>query len=372
MKLAVIICMALVVVDQQAGVAGERCTDAKCSIEDNCRCSSITGPLPVADTPQLIVLAFVDAARDDLYNERWAPLVEPRTNPDGEYIGATFYVPHEYSDYQIVHDLAVNGFEIGVHSVSNDPHQSYWRDATQELLEQEFGSQREIISKFANIPKDSITGTLTPQLQLAGDRSIRAFISQGFVYDNSWPSNTRLYPYTLDYNSTQSCDTGAECPKESHKGFWIAPIVDLTGDNNELCATLAGCFGARDDHTADEISNWLVGQVQQVKATTRSPLTLIVEERLFLSVNESWNGLTRALDRLQEDKDIFFVSQARVIEWIKNPVTVSNFRTEPPTVDTSCHKETCKLETNKGETRYMVSCVACPKNYPWLDNPDGI
>lgn len=113
------------------------CEESNCDIADNCRCSSTVSPLAVEETPQvfitelvglvqffkevglqLVVLAFIDAARDELYNTRWSPLVEPRLNPDGEYITATFYINHEYSNYQIVHDLAANGFEIGVHSVT--------------------------------------------------------------------------------------------------------------------------------------------------------------------------------------------------------------------------------------------------------------
>jgi hypothetical protein len=371
MKFAVVACFVLLVVNQKVNGVAEDCDTTKCDIQDNCRCSSTTSPLDLNDTPQLIVLAFVDAAKDDLYIDRWSPLVEPRSNPDGEYIGATFFVPHEYSDYQIVHDLAANGFEIGVHSVTNDAHQSYWRDATQALLEQEFGAQRKILAKFANIPEEKITGTLTPQLQLAGENSINAFTSQGFSYDNSWPSRTQLFPYTLDYASTQVCDTGANCPKESHKGFWMAPIVDLTSDDGSLCATIASCFGSRNNQTAKEFSDWLVQQVTSVKNLNRAPLTLIIEENLFKSVNESWAGLNDALDKIQEDQDIFFVSQARVIEWIKNPVPIAEFKTGNQAVDTSCNKETCTLTKSDGTIRYMVSCVPCPKNYPWLDNPEG-
>ncbi|MDN4175943.1 hypothetical protein QWY28_23565, partial [Nocardioides sp. SOB77] len=82
---------------QKAYGEADPCLDASCAIKDNCRCSSTVGPLSLEETPQLIVLAFVDAVKEDLYHDRWAPLVEPRKNPDGEFISATFYVPHEYS-----------------------------------------------------------------------------------------------------------------------------------------------------------------------------------------------------------------------------------------------------------------------------------
>ncbi|CAG9765020.1 unnamed protein product [Ceutorhynchus assimilis] len=364
--------LGVLAISQQVFGAADICNSTNCLIEENCRCSSITSPLALEDTPQLIVLAFVDAAKPELYQSRWSPLIEPRKNPDGDFASATFYVPHEYSDYQIVHDLASIGFEIGVHSVTNDPHQDYWRDGAQPLLEQEFGDQRKIISKFANIPEKYITGTLTPQLQLAGDNSINAFVARGFSYDNSWPSRNRLFPYTLDYATTQICDVGANCPQESHPGFWINPIVDLTSEDGDLCATLAACFNTRSNQTSQEISDWLVKQVETVKIKNRAPLTLIIEEKLFSSVNESWTGLTDALDRIQEDKTVFLVSQSRVIQWLKNPVPVSEFKTDAVSITTGCVKDTCSLKKLTGETRYMVSCVPCPKNYPWLGNPEGV
>ncbi|KAL1508969.1 hypothetical protein ABEB36_003781 [Hypothenemus hampei] len=219
-----------------------KCDTSTCLIENNCRCSMLEGPLTLEETPQLIVLAFASAAKEDIYQKIWSPLVMARKNPDGEFISANFYINHEYSDYQIVHDLAVNGFEIGVHSVTNTVDQEYWRNATEELLEQEFGDQRKIMAKFANIPADKIRGTLTPQLQLNGDSSTTAFAKQGFTYDNSWPSKTHLYPYTLDYASGQDCTLGTKCPTQSYPGFWVAPIIDLQGQDGDVCATIFGCF----------------------------------------------------------------------------------------------------------------------------------
>lgn len=133
----------------------------------------------------------------------------------------------------------------------------------------------------------------------------------------------------------------------------------------------------------------MVGEVEAVKKTNRAPMTLIVEQNLFDSITNSYEGLSLALDQLQEDKEIFFVSQSRVsdffcltglkllffclkvIEWLKNPVSVSDFKTNAASIDTSCVKSTCNLKNLSGADRTMVSCVPCPNAYPWLDNPEG-
>lgn len=121
--------------------------------------------------------------------------------------------------------------------------QAYWRGASQELLEKEFGGQKKIISKFANISADDIIGVRTPQLQLAGNYSIRAYLASGLSYDSSWPTlPTRpLYPYTLDYLSTQQCNLGSKCPNEAFDGFWVLPINDIHGADNIQCNTLVSC-----------------------------------------------------------------------------------------------------------------------------------
>ncbi|KAJ8928576.1 hypothetical protein NQ314_018862 [Rhamnusium bicolor] len=67
---------------------------------------------------RLISLTFDEAVTDNLYNTYWEPLLFSRVNPDGQPIGATFFVPHEYTDYERVNDLYNYGFEIGIHSVT--------------------------------------------------------------------------------------------------------------------------------------------------------------------------------------------------------------------------------------------------------------
>ncbi|XP_066259307.1 chitin deacetylase 8-like [Euwallacea similis] len=372
MKVAVVALLVLTVLLQKSlGDKAKECVVSDCEIANNCRCTSTEGPIDVENSPQLIVLAFIDAAKDEIYEKIWSPLVESRKNPDGEFVSASFYINHEYSNYQIVHDLATMGFEIGVHSVTNYHDQAYWRLASEELLEKEFGSQRKIIEKFANIPVENLNGVLTPQLQLAGDNSITAFTSCEFTYDSSWPSKNRLFPYTLNYLSDQECNIGANCPQESYPGFWEAPIIDLIGSDGDVCNTIAGCFRENSTVTSEEFSDWLVEQVDNVRKSNKAPMTLIVEENLFQSVENSWDGLVDALDRIQKDQQVFLVSQARVIEWMKNPVPVSEFKTNPVTIDTGCVEATCNLLNEKNQTRTMVSCVPCPKNYPWLDNPEG-
>lgn len=118
----------------------------------------------------------------------------------------------------------------------------YWASATLETLTKEFGGGREIVSTYANIPIDAIRGARTPNLQINGNVTFQAYLDSGITYDNSWPSlsSDKIYPYTLDFLSSQTCSIGV-CPNASFPGLWVLPINDFLGPYGTECSTLLGC-----------------------------------------------------------------------------------------------------------------------------------
>ncbi|CAH1098438.1 unnamed protein product [Psylliodes chrysocephalus] len=371
MKFFAVLCLAIQAIALVSAQA-QGCDENTCKIESNCRCSNGASPLDgdLSEWPQLVSLTFDDAITERVYNDYLEPLLFSRTNPDNNPIGATFFVPHEYTDYQRVNDLYSIGFEIGVHSITKEPHQKYWREATEETLIKEFKGQKQIIKNFANIPEESIIGVRTPQLQMAGNFSIKAYLESGLTYDSSWPSlpSKRMFPYTLDYLSTQECLLGYECPNESFPGFWILPINELIGNKGIECNAVASC---KVSGSAEFISNWLTDQVESVRNSTKVPMTLMFNSGWFNSTENSAEGFTKFLDNLLEKKDVFLVSQKQVVEWIKEPVKLAEFQTDSQNDEIyGCDKTKCLVKKGAEDRNFNI-CTACPKNYPWLDNPDG-
>lgn len=119
--------------------------------------------------------------------------------------------------------------------------QSYWRNATLAVLQAEFDGQRQILSKFANIPAENIIGARVPQLQL-NPFTFEALADSKFAYDSTWPTlqNRTLAPYTLDYASQQVCHT-VQCQVKSTPGLWEVPIVDWVDQQNENCNSIDAC-----------------------------------------------------------------------------------------------------------------------------------
>ncbi|EFA03998.1 chitin deacetylase 8 precursor [Tribolium castaneum] len=351
----------------------ENCLVDKCKIEDNCRCSSAINPINDAENfaPQLIAITVSESVVQTLYENYLKPLFFDRKNPDGGPIGLTFYVPHEYTDYSLVQDLYVRGYEIGDHSITKEPNQTYWREATSDDLIDEFKGQKIIISTFANIPYEDIVGVRTPQLQLEGDITFSAYEQSDLGYDNSWPTyaQERILPYTLTYASTQKCTVTIKCPEEQHSGFWVAPITNIKGVNGTECNSLATCLV---QGSADEIADWLFDQVKLYRDNNRAPMTLRLDSYWFLFTENSYEGFTKFLDKIAQESDVFLVSVQDILEWIKNPVGYKDYKTpvhDDRTAD--CLSVNCKLKNINNEDRYMKSCVPCPEVYPWKGNPLG-
>ncbi|XP_018576456.1 uncharacterized protein LOC108914998 isoform X2 [Anoplophora glabripennis] len=352
------------------GKEADECTTDVCKASNGCRCSSSTGPLELNElTPQLISLTFEEIVTDDLFNNFWQPLLFNRVNPDGYPIGATFFVPHEYTDYKRVNDLYNHGFEIGVKSITMNPLPRYWYDANEDILEKEFGGQKKILNKFGNIPREHILGVRTPWLQLAGNSSIRAYQAIGLSYESSWQtsSDKPLFPYTLDYLSTQQCPLGVKCPNEEFRGFWILPINNLLGPDHKECNAIVTC---NITGTSDEIAEWLIGEIGNIRNSTREPLTLRMFSYWFDFTENSRERFIKFLDKLASYDDVFLVTQKQVLDWMRNPVPLSDFKTDVSERNATCTPYSCTLVKPNGSVRYFKSCVPCPASYPWLDNPE--
>lgn len=69
-------------------------------------------------TPQMVLLTFDGAINLQNYDHYKKVLNGKRTNPNGCPIRGTFYVSHEYSNYQMIQQLASEGHELGTETIS--------------------------------------------------------------------------------------------------------------------------------------------------------------------------------------------------------------------------------------------------------------
>lgn len=213
----------------------EKCTELNCNPPD-CRCSDwgTPGNLSLTDTPQFISLTFDNHFNTS--NFHWISEILNAVNDDPQDnkcpVVMTFFVSHLNTDYALVNQLFRAGHEIGVHTISH-PH---ILNHTYEQLADEILGQRDIIRRFARIPKGKLQGVRMPYLEMVGDAQFELLKQNGFTYEFSrveW-NVTNIWPYTLDFASKQSC-LGQHCPMKSYPGFWQMPIISCVGSDQRAC-----------------------------------------------------------------------------------------------------------------------------------------
>ncbi|XP_072383995.1 chitin deacetylase 7-like [Diabrotica undecimpunctata] len=347
----------------------EKCDPTICTIQTNCRCSDASSPFTTQldDWPQFITLTFDDHMTEQMLDDVYLPLLIHLVNPDARPISATFFIPHDNTNYQAVNEIYNFGFEVGVNSITKNTSPAYWKSASEETLIEEFKGQKHILSHFANIPINEIQGVRTPQFTLAGDDSIKAYREANFTYDNSWLSSTPLFPYTLDYKSTQACSSDSLCPNEAFPGFWVLPVNTIKGMDGKECTYLSKC-GIQD--RASLISNWLTNEVDKLRSTTKAPLTLNIDSEFFTGFKNTYTGLATFLKNMRTRLDVFLVSHSQLILYMSNPRNKTSYKSDYFTDSTLCYHNLCNLKKGD-ETRNMDCCADCPDVYPWLGNPDG-
>lgn len=66
----------------------------------------------------MILLTFDGAVNLNNFEHYKKVFTPERRNPNGCEIKGTFFISHEYSDYNMIQELAHNGHEIGTETIS--------------------------------------------------------------------------------------------------------------------------------------------------------------------------------------------------------------------------------------------------------------
>lgn len=111
--------------------------------------------------------------------------------------------------------------------------------------------------------------------------------------------------------------------------------------------------------------------------TNRAPTGFYVHAAWFDQNPIHFEAYVKFIDYLQTLDDVFLVGTQDVINWIKNPIPYTAMNSNEwsqcysSLLNTTCTPKTCKLFRGSQE-RYLTSCVKeCPREYPWVLNPNG-
>ncbi|XP_023332330.1 uncharacterized protein LOC111704337 isoform X1 [Eurytemora carolleeae] len=405
--------------------------ESNCPRADACRSDecfppecSCSGAEPVLedreDRPQIVYLTYDDAfsayAEENFYRSLFNGTFK---NPDGCDIRATHFLTAQYTDYTLVNKYWKKGHEMASHSITHRSSTDYWKALNVTGWRNEIEGLRKMISQFAAIPKEEITGFRAPFLQLGGDEMFTALQQDGFKYDCSWASrdygylklDVGLFPYTLDYETVQDCPV-EPCPTCSYPGLWVQPMLDLedrwigadpTHPNNGMpCSMLDACIIMDDVPTKDTVKEMLMTNFLRNRNGTRAPMGLYMHAGWFYG-EYSWHyeGYKDFLQEITENyDDVWIVPVNAGLDYFQNhnnltnteilalgddsPFSCSKF-SQPPYSNSRCDALTpCRYENVDNsdihnQERYMHICgrtstntaQKCPPTYPWLGDPCG-
>ena len=217
------------------------------------------GPVPSKSTgpkPQVVVMTFDGAVNLNNFKHYDEILKITKSNQTNECpIRGTFFVTHNYNNYQMVEYFYSKGHEIAVSSVTGKTLQ--FSNETDWYFE--ITRMRDFLKRYANISPEDILGARAPQLNPGNDEQFKVLIEEGFIWDSSVSTKVTdfpIWPYTLDYRIPHECKIKS-CPKKAYPGFWEIPtnlhyVEDQSGG---ACSYMDQCVFAHFDD--DDVFRWL-------------------------------------------------------------------------------------------------------------------
>ncbi|PVD19322.1 hypothetical protein C0Q70_19809 [Pomacea canaliculata] len=255
------------------------------------------------------------------------------------------------------------GDEIGSHSVN------HINVDTAELLQFEAGQQKENLINNGHVARDQVVGWRSPNLQTAGDAQPDVLKALNYTYDISLTyvrqSNNRIpWPYTLDFGYPYTCSIPS-CPgaQVSHPGFWEIPVFSLLDSESGFpCAYVDSCRPSSENAAF----NYLWSNFEKVYNDNRAPFGLNMHAAWFF-FDDYIKATHTFVERLLQLDDVYIISGKKVLDWMRNPVKVSEIPTKMPSWGcsnpvprSSALQRTTKLSNLVPSTTPVVTSTAGP------------
>ena len=298
---------------------------------------------------------------------------------------ATFFVSHAFTNYSAVQELHRRGHEIASYSITSEQNPEYWSTLTSFEYSQEFEGSAAIIEKFANISYGEITGMRVPHGRVGGNAQFRMMNETVFTYDSSISAvrgRLPLWPYSLQYRMPHKClGLDQKCPSRSFEVMEMVLNELDRRDDPEHDERLTGCYYV--DQCAnvvepDQFRRFLDHNLAHHYNTNRAPFGLHFTAAYFETRKSFLYEFKRWIKEKAQSGKYFFVTNKQAIDWMTNPVPISEI-VDYPEWRTTCQVEglpycsipnPCPFNLPRyfpyEEAVYLNTCADCPQQYPWL------
>ncbi|KAF9071990.1 hypothetical protein BDP27DRAFT_1218247 [Rhodocollybia butyracea] len=376
-----------------AQAAGYSCDASQCKLP-NCNCASTSPPggLNGSDVPMFVVFTADDAVQSytiDAVNQ----FLAQRKNPNGCPIKMSYYTSLNYTNYTLVTDWFVAGNEIADHTMTHegDPPQG------------EINGNLIALNALAGIPMSSIIGFRAPYLNYSAE-TFTLLKNASFTYDSSATASLPVdadgsdafWPYTLDYGLANDCLAVPGICKGQPKipGFWEVPMYALfdtrgtegihlmdpwldTANGNSVVDDSATLAYMKDTFTKHYNGN------RQPFGLYTHPIHLATNYPGVPAPTSTINMINSFLDWAQEQPNVWIVSTAQLLAWVRNPKSIADLNSSDalkcptPQVDSSLMICNGIPQNENGLLSHcpfpdfpFFTCYGCPVEAPTVSNPN--
>lgn len=278
------------------------------------------------------MVTFDDAVTALSFQQYYLPMLvrneKELFNPNGCPGKASFYVSHNYTEYELVKKLYTAGHEIASHTINHHLPRGDKDSDLQEMHDEIQGLKEIMLRETHNHDLyDSIKGFRAPFLRVAGNVQFDELKNDHFEYDSSI-TNARvqggkrtIWPFTLDYTIQRTECINPPCPTKPYPGMWEVPLNSWMGDNGYPCSMVDECTVGENANTASE-AEWyslFKRNFEEHFYNTKTPMPFFMHASLFMRNSKAYRALGSFLhDTLTQHEDVWMVTPRQVLQWMRH------------------------------------------------------
>ncbi|XP_062597797.1 uncharacterized protein LOC134259213 [Saccostrea cucullata] len=300
---------------------GENCKLPTCF----CKTTNYPTSMKLSDIPQIVYITIDGGLNFLTYSKMKTLFNDNRRNPNGCRIGATFFANGRGTSYRLANLLYNEGIEIGLNGLQSSAYEN------SESLLSDINKQTKSFHSHSGISEEEIKGWRSPELSEEILPNIDV-LHKGAMYDSSLvlrnnTGNEKLkpWPFTLDFD-TNKC-TGGNCSSSGNSGIWEVPVIPMTSLNGEKCTYADRCKGLK---TTEKTVEYLMNNFNSYKKN-KAPFGIHISRDWFYWYNNrNFAGLSEFIDNLLQNENVYIVSVSKLLQWMKNPVSLSSAKSFSP------------------------------------------
>jgi peptidoglycan/xylan/chitin deacetylase (PgdA/CDA1 family) len=296
-----------------------------------CFCPTPNG-MERSTIPQIVMFTFDDAMTGQVYDFYKKLFPIDRLNPNGCPVSVTFFLSHNYTDYNLVKQMYQQGHEMASHSITHRTPTTWWAQATYDQLLAEFNGQRDNIAQKAAIPKSEVRGLRVPFLEIGGDNQFKMMTDIGFEYDSTFTipkdKDGGIWPFTLDSVDSypKFCKRADKnCPTKKWEGIWEIPLNVWEFRNGRQCAMVDSCRPA----DKEEALAYLWQNFNHHYNRNRSPFGVNMHASWFFYPH-NFEAMKEFVADLVDMDDVYIVTAHQALQWMKDPHTIEEVKIWQP------------------------------------------